>query len=165
LLADSDELGDRRRGSGKVLQVVEDEEDAPVSQGMAQPLRQRHPAGVPHADRLGNRRDNQIRTLHRRERNEGNAVRERISQQRRHLQREARLAGASRPGERYQTHGLAGQKTAQVVDLLIPSDETPNRGRQPVCRLDRRAGWLGFRLLPGGGLERLTVLTRQPKRI
>ena len=81
---------------------------------------------LPHAERLGDRRDDEVGIGDRGQRDEPDAVRERLDQLRADLQAEPRLAGAARSGQGHDAGALLLQQRARRGDLRFAAEE---RGR------------------------------------
>ena len=112
------ELPETRRCLHDLLEVVQEEEARAV-------------ADVPGdvavgADRLGDRGKDESRVAERRQWNEPHAVRKRLRRFARDRKREARLADASRSGDRHCT-GAVEERLQDVGELLLATDERVGR--------------------------------------
>ncbi len=110
------------RGGGKdLLEIVEHEQQAAVADVFGEAIERRFTAAHLHADRVRDGGRYEVGIGDRGERDPERAVRVAVGRLGRELQREAGLAGASRPGEG-QEAGLAEEAQA-VRDLLFAADE------------------------------------------
>jgi hypothetical protein len=129
----SQEGGQRGRGIDDLLEVVEDEQKLAVTQGAQQPRLRRLILRLPHAQDLGDHRENQVALVHRRQRNEGDAAGDAGGSIRCHPQREARLAGAAGSGEGEEPDIVTPQKGDNLGHDVFAPNEGGRRCRQGVC--------------------------------
>ena len=99
-----EQVGDEGRGAHDLLEVVQQNQQAPVAQIGHQRLQQRLLPAFLEAKRLRKRRDDQFRVADGRQVDEADAVREVVAQLGCRLQREARLARAAGSRQRQQPH-------------------------------------------------------------
>ena len=174
-------------GVRHVLAVVQHEQGLAGPQVVGQGLPHRPAGPLGHAQRRGDRLRHQRRVRQRREFDEPRPVRVGGRHRPRYLQRQPRLADATGPGHRQQTHpcrrrravdGSSGQEPAQVQHVVLPADEAGqgSRERRPAsaapCR--RRSGRAGVRRRSGStehgghrgyrpGLVAVVLGLRQPE--
>ena len=114
-----------------LLEVVEQQEDASLTQVRVQRLDERPLSLLAERERLCDRRDEQRRVVDRGELDEEDAVREGIDEVGGRLQSEPRLPGAAGPGER--------QEPDVATELLLNIRELSARDRSAPS--SARAGW------------------------
>lgn len=85
----------------------------------------------------GDRHGHQHRVAHRRQRHEVHTVREVLRRPARQLDRQPRLATATRAGQRKQPG--AGQQTSRLGQFALPADEARRRGWQHAHMVSPRA--------------------------
>ena len=91
-------------------------------------------------ERLGERRDEQVRVAQRRQRHPPDAVGIRLGRLGRRLDREPRLAGAARPGQRQEPRRSPCEQLHDLGQLVLAPEERRRRNRQvrPIEALQRR---------------------------
>ena len=121
---------DRRGGLDHLLDVVEEQEHAPVAHRHAQLLVERAVAHVDHPERVGDRHGDLRRVGHGREVDERDAAGEAVAQPVRGVQGEPALADAAQTGERHEPHVVVGEQVDDGLELAIAADQGCERGRQ-----------------------------------
>ena len=127
--AGADQIGDQRRGGQHLLEVVHHQQRLPIAQVLHQPVPRRALPGL-QVQGVDDRGRHQIGVDDRRERDEGDAAREAIRHLRRDLQRQARLAGAARAGQRQ--HARLLEQPHALGDLALAPDEAGHLHGQVV---------------------------------
>ena len=134
------ELADDGRRGAELLEVVEDEQDAPAGEVIDESIDRRSSAAIRQAQHLGDRRRHERRIRDGLERDEPDAVRKGFCAPRGELEAEPRLAGAARSGQGQEAS--PAEQRSGLVELLLPADKSRELGGQVVrsCveRTDRR---------------------------
>jgi len=142
-----EQLADERSRGQKLLEVVEDEQDAPLSQVLDHTLRE-GACAFPDLDRLGDGRDEQVGARNRREADEHRSVPELGLERVRDREAQSRLAGATRAGERDESCALDAEQRIDRSELQSAAHERRGRHRKRLRRAGRRRGGREARLLP-----------------
>ena len=124
------QVGDDRGRGDDLLEVVEDEQEALVAQPVGERFLDRATAALGDAERTRDARCDEHRIADRLERHEEDAVREVVRRPRRELERQPRLAGPARPGQRQQPGPR--QQPGRRLELRVAPDERRQLGRQVV---------------------------------
>ena len=140
--ASASRVAERRRRGQHLLEVVEHEQELLVAQVLDQRLERALARLLAQAERLRDRRHDELRLADRRELDEGRAVREPLAHAGGELEREPGLAGAAGADQRQQAHVVAREQLAGLGELALAPDEgVRHRGeaREPVVeRVQRR---------------------------
>ena len=123
------QLGHLRRGVEHVLEVVEDQQHPPLPHEFPQADRRRD-ALLRHAQRAGDRRRHPGRIGDPLEPHEEHPVREVLEHRVARGERQPRLAGAARAGEREQAYVGPQQPLAHGGDLALAADQRGGRSGQ-----------------------------------
>ena len=133
-------LGQHRGRVDHLLEVVEDEQHPAFAQRLGDAVDHGPVRLVGHADRARDGRRDQLPFPDRLQRDEPDPVGEVVGGGGRDLQRQTRLADATRPGERQQPR--PAQQPERLLELVASSDEGRQLGRQivrpGVDRMERR---------------------------
>ena len=139
-------LRDDRRRFDDLLEVVEHDERPAPGEALGEALAQRTLSALAHAQRLGDRRQQERVIADRVERDEERAVGEILGKGVRSLDGQARLSGAARAGERDHTR-VSPERRRHLVELAAAPDHRAH-GNGHVAG-GERAARPGSR--PGGG--------------
>ena len=127
LWAGGHQLAEGRGGGHHLLEVIEDEQQLPVAQGILEGLQERPPAQLVEAEGLADGRQDEAGVLDGGQRDKADAVAEVVAQGRCHLQGQAGLADAAGAGEGEQADLLAQQLLPDGGDRLGAADQTGAR--------------------------------------
>ena len=116
----------------KLLEVVEDQQHPRCSKGVG------HVVVGPKSEGLGNQRSDARRLTQRRKRHEEDATRKGVGELGRGLEREPRLAGAARPGERDQPRPV-GYQVPDRCKFPVATEQRP-RGDRQIAAMQRLRG-------------------------
>ena len=131
----SQELPDLRRGRDDLLEVVEHEQELPVTYGVFEGLQRCARPGFADAQHLGNGGRDQRRISDRRQIDEPNTIREAIQQRGGEREGQARFAGAAGARQREQPHVIPQESTANGGEFPLAPDKRGRRHRQVVAWL------------------------------
>jgi hypothetical protein len=127
LRGSGEELGERRGGRKQVLRIVQEQQRLPRPQMLREAA-----TGI---DRLGDRRRDELRILHARERNPEDAVCKGPDELCGHLQREPRLPCSARTRDRHEATAVTEQRD-QLRQLLLATEQWARRDGE-VRRIER----------------------------
>ena len=125
-----------------LLEVVQHQQQLLVPQVVPDDLAQRPAAGLPHVQRAGDGRGDEVRIARRRERlqgHEADAVLEVVEQVGRHGEGQARLAHPAGAGQRQQARLGPQQEAPDRRHLALPADERRRLLREAVPNAVRRS--------------------------
>ena len=137
----SRKVGNHRRDSGKqLLEIVENEEEPPRAQVVAQHVAVCPAAALAQAERLRDRSHDQIRIRQRPQRHEPDAVGVVLGGVGGREKRQARLPAAARADQGDDRDIVAAEQVEQLGELALTPDELSRRDREIrlVQRLERR---------------------------
>jgi hypothetical protein len=162
----SSRSGDLRRDREPPLAVVEEEQQPRCGEDLSERREEALTDDLPHAECRGNGRNDEGRIGQRREIDEGDPIRKLIRHPRRDRERQPRLAGPARSGQRDEPDAVATQGGAQGLDLRLTPDQPGQgcwQGREPRLRPVRRAAPQAVR--PRRGKERRPIALPQRQRV
>jgi len=116
-----EQVGDGRFRAAKLLEIVQDQQQSPVADGLDKGVDDRPARVSAHAERCGDRGGDEVGVADRREIDERDAVRKTIRDDRAHFEGDPRLAAPAGPGQGDQTVGR--EQRRNVGHLLAPSHE------------------------------------------
>src|SRR5439155_18533405 len=155
----SKELGHRRPGHRHLLEVVEEKQHLLPVYLAFELLEQRSRASLPQADGPSRDRKRRLQVAARSEVDEVDPVLELLAEVGRRLQGEAGLAAAARAHEREQA-GL-GQPSLDLFELVLPSDEAVESGREVAGRgAERLEGRKRLRQSGGDDLPEMVAISQ-----
>ena len=135
---------EQRRCLDEVLEVVEHQEHRPVADELLEGLGERGRRRLADPERLRDRGNDELRVADGFERHDEDAVGVVLDDLRRRLQRESRLAGARRAGQRQQPHVLAAEQVRDRRELALAADQQRRLHREvrrpALERAQRREG-------------------------
>ena len=123
------QLDQNRRGADDLLEVVEDEQHPALVQCEREPLFQLQAGGLADAERIADRRQQQLGLQHVLERHEDDAVREERRSRLGGGDREPALADPPRPGERHEPGAMLAEQFDDVRDRRVAADDACERRR------------------------------------
>jgi hypothetical protein len=106
-----------------LLEVVEEQQELPISQRVGQPLTRRALACLPHPEGVCDRRANEVRVDDWCQGYEGDALDEFRGHVVRDLKSEPGLADATRAGQRDEADIIPAQQGRDLLRLLLATDE------------------------------------------
>ena len=142
LRAFSEQVGNCGSSRDHLLDVVENEEEALVTQPVHQRLAEIQPTPFAHADCGGDSGENHVRFADRPEPDEPDAILEIVDKIGRCLQREVGLADSTRADEGNEPRAVCDEQVGYRGELVLPSQERRRQrrqvGRVAFQRLQRR---------------------------
>ncbi len=123
LWAGREQIGHGRGGRNHVLEVVQDQQDAPRLQNARQALQERPVTRLGDLERPGDGRQDQGRVGGRGKRDEAHPVGEGVGDVRRDLEGEAGLADPARTSQSQEADVRPTEQAADLLDLLLPPHE------------------------------------------
>ena len=131
-----EQVADDRRRIEQLLEVVQDEQQPPLSEALAHVLGER-PLAVSHVERLGDRGNEQLRARDGREADEEGPVPQLGLERLRDREPEACLPGSSGARERDEPRPFVAEQRTDGGQLEPAADERRGRDRQRPCRARR----------------------------
>ncbi len=154
-------LGDERRSVDQVLEVVEDEKQLATPERFLNALDERAAGGIPESESARKLGGDERRIGDPCQVDEDDAVPEPGSELRSSLEREARLPGSARSGQRQEPNAFLEEQARDARQLELTADEWSGGSRQSRARESSPRGRSERRILAQDGAFELDELGRR----